>query len=307
MGAKVLEFHVLIDYGFHIWKYFGFYIWKYFGFHFWKKSLIPCLQNSLISLLESTLVSVFELALISMLRNIFVSMFGKTLISISVKTLISMYGKAEHICARKSASLVLPALIELWRGKFRAFAERIPAFYIFYQIQDRQHPSFGKFLLTDWHVWCKVFTRMGYHRPFRKLISMETSLFFFFLGFGGRFQWQKSPKWMQDKNLDQNCSKKSTLELYIIKYMFYKKCIGTYILVVGCQAASPVSGQARQPICGRVTCNPGRGKWDTLSTLSCLTHLHASADKQYLAPLCYLSLICKLVWPENAQKEKFRK
>ena len=116
-------------------------------------------------MLESILVSVFELALISMLRKILVSMFGKTLISISEKTfismygktlisisgetLISMYGKAEHICARKSASLVLPALIKLWRGKFRAFAERIPAFYIFYQIQDRQHPSFGKFPLTD--------------------------------------------------------------------------------------------------------------------------------------------------------------
>ena len=130
-----------------------------------KKTLIPCLQNSLISMLESILVSVFELALISMLRKTLVAMFGKTLISISGKTfismygktlisisgeaLISMYGKAEHICARKSASLVLPALIKLWRGKFRAFAERIPAFYIFYQIQDRQHPSFGKFPLTD--------------------------------------------------------------------------------------------------------------------------------------------------------------
>ena len=134
MGAKVLEFHVLLFFGFHIWK---------------KKPLIPCLQNSVISMLESTLVSVFELALIFMLRETLASMFGKTLIFIYGKTLISMYGKAEHICARKSASLVLPALIKLWRGKFRAFAERIPAFYIFYQIQDRQHPSFGKFLLTD--------------------------------------------------------------------------------------------------------------------------------------------------------------
>ena len=152
MGEKVLEFHVFFDFGFHIWK---------------KKPLIPCLQNSVISMLESTLVSVFELALIFMLRETLASMFGKTLIFIYGKTLISMYGKAEHICARKSASLVLPALIKLWRGKFRAFAERIPAFYIFYQIQDRQHPSFGKFLLTDWHVCGKVFTKMGYQRPVR--------------------------------------------------------------------------------------------------------------------------------------------
>ena len=166
-GKTVIGFHIWKYFGFHNWKHFGFHIWKYFGFHIWKQTLNPCLQNSSISMLENTLVSVFELALISMLRKTLVSVFGKTLISISGKTLISMYGKAEHICARKSASLVLPALIKLWRGKFRAFAERIPAFYIFYQIQDRQHPSFGKFLLTDWHVCGKVFTKMGYQRPVR--------------------------------------------------------------------------------------------------------------------------------------------